>query len=81
MRVTLYGLAPEGCTAAECGDRVMEAPAAPPGQAARLALSAVYPKAGRYIARVEVSLLLGSTPLPPCRAATGSQQCCLPQAQ
>ena len=55
VRATFYGLVPEGCTASECGDRVVEAPApAPAGQPATLALTATYPKSGRFIVRVEV---------------------------
>lgn len=55
IRVTLFGLAPEGCAAAECGDRVVET-LAPQGQPASLAVAAAYPRAGRYVVRVEVSL-------------------------
>lgn len=54
LRVTLFGLVPEGCTAAECGDRLVDAPLALPGQPAALELSAVYSRAGRYAVRVEV---------------------------
>lgn len=55
IRLTFFGLAPEGCTAAECGDRVVEAAgAAPPGQPAALAASATFAKPGRYIVRIEV---------------------------
>lgn len=54
LRATFFGLAPEGCTAAECGDRVIEAAIAPPGQPAQLAASVAYPKPGRYVVRIEV---------------------------
>lgn len=56
LRATFFGLAPEGCTAAECGDRVLEAAVAPAGQPAQLAASVAYPKPGRYVVRVEVRL-------------------------
>ena len=56
LRATLFGLAPEGCTAAECGDRVLEAAVAPAGQPAQLTASVAYPKPGRYVVRVEVRL-------------------------
>lgn len=55
MRLTLFGLVPEGCVAAECGDRVVGAPLAAPGQPASVLAAVSYPKAGRYIVRVEVS--------------------------
>lgn len=54
LRATFFGLAPEGCTAAECGDRTVEAPVAPAGQAAQLTATVAYPKPGRYVVRVEV---------------------------
>ncbi|KAL4443899.1 hypothetical protein ABPG75_011636 [Micractinium tetrahymenae] len=60
LRLTLFGLTPPGCTAAECGDFVVESSGAPaPGQPARLDVTAVYPKAGRYIARLEVCVWQG----------------------
>lgn len=56
LRITFFGLAPEGCTAAECGDRVLEAAVSPAGQPAQLVASVAYPKPGRYVVRVEVRL-------------------------
>jgi hypothetical protein len=59
VRLTFFGLVPQGCVAAECGDWVVE-PEAPfaAGQPVSLAVNATYPRAGRYIVRVEVSLHL-----------------------
>lgn len=54
LRATFFGLAPEGCTAAECGDRSVEAPVAPAGQAVQLTATVAYPQPGRYVVRVAV---------------------------
>ena len=57
LRLVFFGLPPLGCTAAECGDLTLESPArGAPGQPAHLEASATYPKAGRYIVRIEVGV-------------------------
>lgn len=55
LRLTLFGLTPPGCTAAECGDWAVNSAAASPGQPVSLDVTAAYPKAGRYVARLEAS--------------------------
>ncbi|KAI3423310.1 hypothetical protein D9Q98_010721 [Chlorella vulgaris] len=55
-RAILYGLAPAGCSAAQCGNVVVDVP--PPAAAgvpATLTVTATYTKPGRYLARVEVT--------------------------
>ncbi|KAL4855201.1 Calponin y domain-containing protein [Chlorella vulgaris] len=55
-RATLYGLALAACSAAQCGNVVVDVP--PPavaGAPATLTVTATYTKPGRYLARVEVT--------------------------
>lgn len=61
MRLTFFGLSPQRCTAAECGDRTVEAPSTAPGQPATLSATVAYPKSGRYVVRVDVSWCCGGS--------------------
>ncbi|KAL4449525.1 hypothetical protein ABPG77_007169 [Micractinium sp. CCAP 211/92] len=57
LRLTLFGLPPPGCRATECGDLAVESAAdTAAGQPARLTVTAAYPRAGRYIARLEATV-------------------------